>query len=147
MISHVLYNKMIVCMVAAGCLVGVPCAAAAATPGSLEETASASADLKPDQVRTGVLASWTPKIEMRRVETRVVINGEVRTLVHYVPYASDFKPGQQSGMKEAAALQKAGAQLKEKIAQRKRRKTALDKIILKPPAPVTREKPKDPRAQ
>jgi len=135
MISH----KLVFCLVAVGCLFSAPHAAAAPMPGSMEESASAAADLKPDQIKAGVLATCTPKIEMRAVETRVVINGEMRTIIHYVPCVSDFKTGQKPGMNVSEPSQPQSEAL-----PKTKRETALDTIIstTPAPAPVTRDKPK-----
>lgn len=122
--------------------------AAAAVPGSFDEASRMSADLKPEQVKTGQLATATPLVEMRAVETRVLINGEWRTIVHYVPY----KPG-SAGIKgvqsapnspmsmtsQSKSVNDRNVATKEpepvlKPAVKRKRKTALHKIVQETPS-------------
>lgn len=132
----------------------------AAAPGSLDEAARASADIKSDQIKAGQLATFTPKVEMRVIETKLLVNGEVRTFIHYLPYAVDRASSSKkqsyeaSAQKTAAAMygMNANASSSSKASEaasrptgRKRRKTALHRIIQETPAPVTDgRKPKYP---
>ena len=130
--------------------------ATAGIPGTLDEASRMSADIKPDQVKTGQLATSTPIVEMRAVETRVLINGEWRTIVHYVPYkpiSAGIKglqnsPNSSMNMtSQSKAVNDRPAALKRpepgsKPPMNKRRKTALHKIVQETPSTTDVDRPK-----
>ncbi|HOT27603.1 MAG TPA: hypothetical protein PLU72_05410 [Candidatus Ozemobacteraceae bacterium] len=121
--------------------------AVAAVPGSFDEASRMSADLKPEQVKTGQIATATPLVEMRAVETRVLINGEWRTIVHYVPYKPDSAgikgmsaPNSPMSMtSQSKSVNDRNVATKEpepvlKPAVKRKRKTALHKIVQETPS-------------
>ncbi len=123
-------------------------AAAADVPGTFDEASRVSADIKPDQVKTGLMASFTPVVKMRAVETRLLINGEWRTIIRYIPCEPErgaMKGGQSSPNSPASMktqsktandrlLPPKGPEPASKPGMKKKRKTALHKIVQETPA-------------
>ncbi len=138
--------------VCALCAVG-EIAAAAGIPGTFDEASRVSADIKPDQVKTGQLASFTPVVKMRAVETRVLIDGEWRTIIRYIPYEPER--GAMKGMQSSPGSTKSmtaqgndrppppkGSEPGSKPGMKKKRKTALHKIVQETPAKTDWDRPK-----